>query len=45
MSTRLEAIYEGGVFKPVSPPKHIAETQRYGLPSNLGFQSKTFAAW
>jgi predicted DNA-binding antitoxin AbrB/MazE fold protein len=28
MSTRIEAIYEGGVFKPVSPPKDIAENSK-----------------
>ncbi len=28
MSTRIEAIYEGGVFKPVSPLKDIAENSK-----------------
>ena len=28
MSTRIEAIYEGGVFKPLSPPKDIADNSR-----------------
>lgn len=28
MSTRIKAIYEGGVFKPVSPPKDIAENSK-----------------
>jgi predicted DNA-binding antitoxin AbrB/MazE fold protein len=28
MSIRIEAIYESGVFKPVSPPKDIAENSK-----------------
>lgn len=28
MNTRIEAIYEGGVFKPISPPKDIPENSK-----------------
>jgi predicted DNA-binding antitoxin AbrB/MazE fold protein len=42
MSTRIEAIYEGGVFKPVSPPKDIAENSKVLLTVEPAFSIEQF---
>ena len=42
MSTRIEAIYEGGVFKPVSPPKDIAENSKVLLTVEPAFSVEQF---
>jgi len=42
MSTRIEAIYEGGVFKPVSPPKDIAENAKMLLTVEPVFSIEQF---
>lgn len=42
MSTRIEAIYEGGVFKPVSPPKDIAENSKVWITVEPAFSIEEF---
>ena len=42
MSTRIEAIYEGGVFKPVSPLKDIAENPKVLLTVEPAFSVEQF---